>query len=69
MVSASPMHDARITITAHDTRRVAVEAQCDTRSVAAYLNPEKRDKMKGVTALRVRQALEKLGLPSESRAA
>jgi hypothetical protein len=59
------MQNARITITAHDTRRVAVEAQCDTRSVAAYLDPNKRERMKGVTALRVRQALEKLGIAVE----
>jgi hypothetical protein len=63
------MQNARITITAHDTRRVAVEAQCDTRSVAAYLDPNKRERMKGVTALRVRQALEKLGLVNDTRAA
>lgn len=56
------MQDVHITLSAHDARRVAVAAGCDPRSVLAYLDPERRVKMKSTTAARVKAALESLEL-------
>lgn len=63
------MQNDRITLNAHDTRRVAVAASCDPRSVLAFLDPQRRPKMKSTTAARVGEALAKLGLPPASVAA
>lgn len=60
------MQDAHIKLTAHDTRRVAVHAGCDPRSVLAYLDPNKRARMKSTTAARVAEALRALGLAKEA---
>lgn len=46
------------TLIAHDIRRIAVEAQCDPRTVERFLAGEDN---KDVTALRVRAAMQRLG--------
>ncbi len=53
-------------LTAHEIRRVSVQAACDPRSVRAFLKDP--DSVRGTTAERVREALKALSLTARSKA-
>lgn len=50
---------------AHNVRRVAVEAQCDPRTVTKYLGG---GEIRGFVGERIKQALEKFGLSIDPQA-
>lgn len=55
------------TLSAHDTRRVAVEASTDPRTVVRFVRGQKTQ---STTAARIRAAIERLALaPSDAREA
>lgn len=45
-------------LSAHEQRKVAVEAQCDPRTVASFIGGRS---VRGVAAERIREAMAKLG--------
>jgi hypothetical protein len=47
-----------VTVSAHDVRRIAVEARCGDRSVRAFLHGSH---LKELTRLRIAEAMAKLG--------
>lgn len=53
----------------YDERRVAVEARCDPRTVRAYMDPDKRERMVPAVAENVRRAMVVLGFLKEGSAA
>src|SRR6266851_1750416 len=60
MAASSGTH-RRYALTPHETRRVAVEAGCDPRTVRRYLDGEP---VVSTCSDRIRRALDALGLPS-----
>src|SRR5262249_10501462 len=49
-------------LTPHDERRVAVAAGCDPRTIRAYLDPARRQRMRSTVAGRIGDTLRALGL-------
>lgn len=54
-------------LSAHDERRAAVAAGCDPRTIRAYMNPERRAKMRSTTAGRIGETLRALGLIEQGK--